>query len=320
MIYEVTDRQKWSEKPEFWQSWGYGEFFKANGLNLIRYEVKIGGENYQFQGIETKFPLGIKFFYIARVFLPEKVLEEAIEFFKNKKYTFLRIETLNELENKNNYKKVKNRQAPATLILDLNKSEEELLQSMHTKTRYNIRLAEKKGVEIKFEKDIDKYWKLNADTNERNKITSHSKNYLAKLLEQENVYQLNTYYSNEIVSSTILLAYNDTLYYLFGASANKYRNVMAPYLNQWEAIKFAKEKGFKKYDFWGISPQVEGKNEGVICHNNYCWQETDSLSGVTKFKIGFSGVTKKYPEAFEIILQPGKYKLFSFLQKIRKKF
>jgi len=321
MIREVTKKEQWTEKEEFWQSWEYGDFFKENGMSLQRYEVQLDNKFYQFQGIETKLPLGIKFFYIARVFLPEESFTEISEFFKKKGYSFLRIETLNTLDNlKISYKDVKNRQPQNTLILDLNKTEEELLQEMHSKTRYSIRLAKKKGVETKFEKNIEKYWSLNKDTNERNKISSHSKHYLEKLLKQDNVYQLNTYYNQEIISSTILITYADTLYYLFGASANRYRNVMAPYLNQWEAINFAKEKGCKKYDFWGIAPEIKENEKEVICHNNYCWNDKEPLSGVTKFKVGFGGKSKNYPKSKEIILQPSKYKLFYFLQKLRKKF
>jgi lipid II:glycine glycyltransferase (peptidoglycan interpeptide bridge formation enzyme) len=202
----------------------------------------------------------------------------------------------------------------------LNKTEEELLKEMHSKTRYNINLAKKKGVIVKFEKNIDLYWQLNKDTSERNKITSHSKNYLEKLLSYDNIYQLNTYLGNIVLSSTILLKYENTMYYLFGASSNKYRNFMAPYLNQWAAIKFAKEKFCSTYDFWGIAAKVSKENKDALSHHHYYWDKNDPLSGVTKFKSGFNGKLKKYPQAVEIILNSSKYKLFSFLQKLRKKF
>ncbi|MFA7244802.1 MAG: peptidoglycan bridge formation glycyltransferase FemA/FemB family protein [Candidatus Magasanikbacteria bacterium] len=319
MIKEILQKNDWTTKPDFLQSWEYGDLLKNNGKNVVRYELQNNEGTWQFQGVITSLLFGLKFFYVARVDLNKEAILEINKFLQENNYTFWRVELLSKINLQEiNYINVKNRQPEHSWILDLNKSEEKILQEMHSKTRYNIKLASKRGVTSKMEKNIDKYWQLNEMTSKRNDIKSHEKNYLSKLLEMENVYQLNTYLGNEILSSTILLKYNERMFYLFGASSNKHRNLMAPYLNQFEAIKFAKENNCKFYDFWGIAPPAEKGSNDADSHHNYTWKKENSLAGVAKFKAGFNGQLVSYPKALEIILQPFKYNFFSFLQKLRK--
>jgi len=320
MIKEILQKNDWTKKPEFLQSWEYGDFLKSTGRTVVRYEVENSNTKQQFQGVVTKMPLGLKFLYVPRVELSEESIKEINKFLQKESYTFWRLELINEIKMDNlKSVQIKNRQPQHTWILDLDKTEEELLTQMHAKTRYNINLSNRKGVICKMEKDIEKYWKLNEMTTERNNIKSHDKAYIKKLLELENVYQLTTYFENEVLSSAIVLKEGETMYYLFGASSNSHRNLMAPYLNQFEIIKLAKQKNCLFYDFWGIAPPAEKDSAEADSHHLYSWQKNNSLSGVAKFKAGFNGHLKSYPKAVEIILQPFKYQLFSFLQKLRKK-
>lgn len=321
MIKEVLKVSDWSAKEEFLQSWEYGDFLRTTGRNVVRYEYVSADnkEKIQFQTMITANSLGLKFVYIPRVDFSQAVFDEVCLFFKQKNFVFIRVERLQDiLPNNFKFNFVQNRQPEFTWLLDLEKIESEILAEMHAKTRYNINLAKKKGVVSKMEKDIEKYWQLNQMTTERNSIRSHDKTYLENLLKLDNVFQINTYFENNILSSTILFKYNKTLYYLFGASSNSQRNLMAPYLNQFEAIKFAKTMGCKIYDFWGMAAPAEKGTEQAESHHNYSWQKTSPLSGVAKFKAGFGGSLKQYPKAVEIILHPFKYKIFVLIQKLRK--
>jgi len=198
--------------------------------------------------------------------------------------------------------------------LDLNLSLEDLLSAMHAKTRYNIRLAEKKDVEIVSKKDGDIFWSLNEETKERDKFHSHEKSYYTNMLELGNVYQMTAYYNNQPLSSGIFVYYGEKFTYVHGASSNTERNVMAPYLLQWKAIQFAKELGAKEYDFGGIAKPMKDGNGIVTCFHTLCWDPLDKLMGVTRFKAGFGGKTFSYGNAFELILRP---RLYAFVQKIK---
>jgi len=318
---EITKKEDWTTKKEFLQSWEYGEFLKNTGRKLLRFEYLTNDkEKIQFQGIVSSNAFGFKFIYVPRVSFSQELLDEISTYFKQNNFVFWRIERLSdETPKKFNYKLIKNRQPECTWLLDLTKSEEEILSEMHSKTRYNINLAIKKGVVCKIEKDLNIYWKLNEMTTERNSIKSHDKNYIEKLLNLDNVYQLTTYFANEVLSSAIVFKYNDIMYYLFGASSNSHRNLMGPYLNQFEIIKLAKKLDCKVYDFWGMAPPAEKGSGEENSHHNYSWQKNHPLDGVAKFKAGFNGKLECYPKPLEIVLNSFKYNIFLFIEKLRKR-
>jgi lipid II:glycine glycyltransferase (peptidoglycan interpeptide bridge formation enzyme) len=246
-------------------------------------------------------------------------LQELLQFFKKQKYTFVRLESVNEV-GETGYKSqiVQNRQPHYTWILDISKDIEQLLTQMHAKTRYNIGLARKKGVVIDHCKNLELFWNLNTITTERNDYTSHPKKYIEKLLELDTVYQVNASFEDTPLASAILLKHGETLIYFFGASSNEYRNLMAPYQLHFEIIKLAQQLGCTAYDFWGIAPPSKVGSGKEACYHEYCWVADHPLSGVARFKAGFGGELKSYPNAKEIILNPIKYTLFSLIQKIRK--
>jgi len=175
---------------------------------------------------------------------------------------------------------------------------------MHQKTRYNIRLAEKKGVIVKKinnnKKAIDVFWKLIEKTSQRDGFTPHSKKYYAQMLELENFNLWTAEYQNNILVANIVVNFGDTITYLHGASSNKDRNVMAPHLLQWEQIKWAKERGFKIYDFWGIAKEDS---------------QNDKWLGFTRFKKGFGGQEKRLPGTFDLVYNQKIYRVYNFFKK-----
>lgn len=160
------------------------------------------------------------------------------------------------------------------------KTEEELLKSFHEKTRYNIRLAMRKGVTIKEGtiEDLKDFHKIMMETGSRDNFIIRSLEYF------ENMYRalvpkgymklLMAYYEGKPIAGVIPIIYGNKVWYLYGASSNTYRNVMPNYLLQWEMIKIALAKKADIYDFRGV--------EGIL-------EEGHPGYGIYKFKKGFNG-------------------------------
>lgn len=189
------------------------------------------------------------------------------------------------------------KQPKATLILDLTKSEDELLAQMHPKTRYNIRLAQKHSVAVEQSTDLDIFWRLLQETNQRDQIRSHSKEHYQKLLAVAGTKMFIAQYRNQPLSAAISISDEDSFYYLYGASTQEQKQVMAPYLLQWEIIKYAKAQGSKHYDFWGVDEQ--------------------RYPGVTRFKMGFAPNAKitTYPDAMLVPIRPIWFRFYKLFKK-----
>jgi len=216
-------------------------------------------------------------------------------------------------------------------VLDISKSKEDLLSEMSQKTRYNIKLAEKRGVIVKTisndkfqmtnqcqnpndktNKYLDEFLRLVKATAKRKGINFHAEDYYRKMVETipENMLKLYVAeYQNKIIAANLVVFYGDAATYLHGATDDEYRNVMAPHLLQWQAILDAKEACLKFYDFGGIKTQ----------DTRYKIQDTNSWAGITKFKLGFSPNTKpiEFLGSYDIIINPWKYAVYRMLQKIK---
>jgi lipid II:glycine glycyltransferase (peptidoglycan interpeptide bridge formation enzyme) len=206
-----------------------------------------------------------------------------------------------------------------TFILDLTLSEEEILKNMHPKTRYNIRLAEKKGVKIiedNSDKSFEEYLRLTKETTKRQKFYAHDENYHKKMWEtlrvnKENInnrekltaHLLKADYNNETLATWILFVLGDTLYYPYGASSTSHREVMASNLIMWEAIKFGKKLGLKKFDLWGALD----KNPDT----------KDPWYGFHKFKEGYGAKHIEFLGSYDFIIRKNLYFVYTVLNNIR---
>lgn len=256
------------------QSWEWGEFREAWGNKVVRLP--------NFQIIFSKIPFTP--FTIGTVIRGPKITKKDIEEVKNiaKKESaiFVKFEP-NVLYNDRlekeieNFGLIKGRRlfTPTSFWIDLIKSEEDLLKSFHPKTRYNIRLAQKQGVDVvedNSDEAFEKYLKLTNETSKRQGFYAHTKKYhrlMWKYLKPSGIAHLLTAkYKGEIITTWILFAFKDFLYYPYGASTDKYKNVMANNLMMWEAIRLGRRLGLKTFDLWG---REEGK-------------------GFTKFKEGYN--------------------------------
>jgi len=207
--------------------------------------------------------------------------------------------------------KTKTRQPRQTLVLDLTHSLDTILANMKAKTRYNIRLAERKKVTVyswsypESMQYLPYFLQQTKDTNVRDQISSHEESYYRAVLEELGkdglASLLVAFNGNTPVASMILVRYNGVATYLFGASSNTDRESMATYLIQWEAIKLAKAAGDVLYDFWGVridQRMAHGVAGDELKLGNI--QPTPGKSfGVTRFKLGFGGVVHIYPPAYD---------------------
>ncbi|MFA4831367.1 MAG: peptidoglycan bridge formation glycyltransferase FemA/FemB family protein [Patescibacteria group bacterium] len=316
---------------EFLQSWEWGEFQNNAGKEALRLQVVEDGlVKAQFQGFAHKLPFGFKYLYVPRADFKNLKLEtgnwklEALRYLREKDFTFMRLEPSSPISSfKFLISPAQNRQPQTTLVIDISSPEEKILQEMHPKTRYNIRLAEKKAVAVKKEKDSAVFWQLNEETKKRDGFRSHDKMYYQKMLELPNVFQLTAYLENKPIASNICVYFGDTFTYLHGASANAHRNLMAPYLLQWEGMKLAKSLSCKYYDFWGISPSIkcqrpgDGGKQPETCFHGLCWRADHQWIGVTRFKAGFGGFVKEYPKAVDVVFKKAGYKLYQLVRAIK---
>lgn len=311
MLIEITDKDKWNdivqkEAPEsgaFLHSWSWGELQKASGKEIYR----VGDDQGVALLIKTALPAGQSYWYCPRG-LVGKAIEvlDVFEVVKDKKGMFLRYDPVGKAEGK----KVMAGQPPDTLLLDLNQDEEVLLAKMHHKTRYNIRLAEKKGVKVRLgqREMTDEIWRVFEMTAGRDQFRLHSRKYYEQMLKELDTDDCRAFlavaeYENQVIAVNIMIDSFGTRTYLHGASSNEYRNVMAPYLLHWELIKDAKKQEMKVYDWWGIAPTGA---------NNHPWV------GVTRFKKGFGGRELSYPGTFDVVVNELRYQIYGVIRKIRR--
>jgi lipid II:glycine glycyltransferase (peptidoglycan interpeptide bridge formation enzyme) len=213
-------------------------------------------------------------------------------------------------------KKSKKDHEPAqTLLIDLRQDEENILAAMKPKTRYNIRLSNKKGVGIyssRRQEDIKSFLSLLNETAKRDRIKNHPDDYYLKMLKTISEKDLKLFLAKangQVIAGAVVAFYNQTATYLHGASSDSFRNLMAPFGLQWTVIKEAKQRGFKFYDLGGVS----------LATKNYP-EPKKNWAGISRFKIGFCPTNQPvdFPGCWDIILDEKKYGFYRFLQKIKE--
>ncbi len=178
-----------------------------------------------------------------------------------------------------------------------NRTPEEVMASFHPKTRYNIRLAQKRGVEIKIgtREDLEDYHKLAVETGIRDKFIIRSQAYYESVYDNlgpEHVRIFMAYYEGRPIAGTVAILYGNKCWYLYGASSNEHRNLMPNYLLQWEMIKLTIESGCEIYDFRGITGDL---------------REDNPLYGLYKFKKGFNGKYTEFVGMVDYVFNPFMY-------------
>lgn len=210
-------------------------------------------------------------------------------------------------------------------VIDISKSEDELLANMKQKHRYNLKLSQKNGVQFKIgssEEMFEEFLKLYNETVKRQNYFGRSENYLRTVwgelgsekretgsFEQTGDSQqaaqtmiATVYYEGKALSSWMLFLYEDTIYYPYGGSSDEHKNVMATYTLVWELIKWGKEHNYKYLDLWGIEKDSRGEYDGF-----------------SRFKLGFGGDHIIYEDTIDFVIDKGLYSFLKVAQNLREK-
>ncbi len=297
------------------QTKAWAEFRKAMGVDV----VKLYAWYISFHRIPyTPFTIG---FFPKGPNPTKKMIEELILLGKQKHAIFIQIEP-NVIQN-TKYK-IQNTKyfipshhplfTKYTFVIDLTKSEEDLLKAMHPKTRYNIKIAQKYNVKIQednSENAFETYMKLSYETTSRQGFYAHNETYtrtMWNIMHKAGIATLWTAkYNNIIVAAWVIFIHEGVMYYPYGASLREHREVMAPNLLLWELIKWGKSKGLQAFDLWGaIGPPPAGGPD-----------PKDPWYGFHRFKAGFSPKLIEFVGSYDLVLKPFLYRIYCITDSIR---
>ncbi len=186
-------------------------------------------------------------------------------------------------------------QMRSSIWVDLSATEDEILARQKQKTRYNTRLAERKGVIVEAARadDLEEWYEMYELTAKRDGFVIYRLEYYRRVLdilgESGLARLLLARHDGDLLAGIIVFRFGRLAQYMYGASSNEKRNLMAPYLLQWEGMRWAKHEGATIYDLWGIPDRLE---------------ETEDLWGVYRHKRGYGGEIVRYIGAFDIVQSP----------------
>jgi lipid II:glycine glycyltransferase (peptidoglycan interpeptide bridge formation enzyme) len=301
------------------QSWQWGEARKSLGTKVARFGIYQDNKlSKAFQLTFHKIPLISKYVgYLPKgPSLDNDMFKALKQIGQEYNCAFIKIEPnievsdINYTFSKGFIKSPKPLFTKFNFVLDLTKSEDELLKRMHPKTRYNIRVAEKHRVKVEKRDDdmaFDIYLKLYFETAKRQNYHGHNGEYHRKIWENLKKEGLATLliasYKNKFLTAWMLLKFKDTLFYPYGGSSAEYREVMANNLVAWEAIKFGKKMGLKKFDMWGAA-NFPNPNKN------------DPFYGFHQFKKGYGGKLVEYIGTYDLVLNWPIYLGFTFVNQL----
>lgn len=322
-------------RPQFNQSWQWGDIEKEEGHHVWRLAIRDNGKIVATAQIVSRaLPLGFSYLYCPRgpIFSDNLSAEDRREVLtmilgaaRHIAETTPKIELCVRLEpplpmstsgqlRSLDLVTTNGIQPQHTQIIDLSLEDLQLLSQMHPKTRYNIGLAERHGIKVWREEDSAKGMEAFASllklTAQRHNFKIHSLAHyhrIIRTLDGENgapaaELWLAGIKDEQPLAAAISIKWGNTSTYLHGASDPAFKHLMAPNLMQWQMMKNAKALGYKYYDFWGIAPADQPKHP---------W------AGFTRFKQGFGGQAVEFVGAWDFVQQPGWYNLYRLYQHLR---
>lgn len=336
-IKEIKSKSQWDnflnrkkmENYPLFQSWNWGEVQKKIGFNILRlgmYDFEKNELIAVCQIIEIKARRG-QYLHLRHgpVFLKfnskyfDYFINEIKKIANERGASFIRVSPLIKKEEieKNFFKKRKlipspihNQDAETCWVLSIERKEEELLKEMRKTHRYLIRKAQNMNIKIiRTQKvsEIDKFLPLYKELSQKRGFVPHKgiKEEFEILEKDDQVVLFLAQYEKKIISGALIIFIGDLAIYHHSASLEEYKNIPSSYLIQWEAIKEAKKRGKKLYNFWGIAPDNKP---------NHPWK------GLTLFKSGFGGEKIEFIHAHDLPLNYKYYKTYfiELITKLRK--
>jgi lipid II:glycine glycyltransferase (peptidoglycan interpeptide bridge formation enzyme) len=328
---EISEVFNLADNGNFQQDFAWGEFQKSIGRESFRYMVlNDNGEPVLYVQLMAQSIAGKKYFYapFGPVFSNILDLKEkrqvfnyfAVEFKKEQpKALFLRVETQENISDderlsllsNSHFKKTVDLSPHKTLILGLEKTNSEILAGMKPKTRYNIKVAEKSGIEVKILNEVpvdsDDLNPFDASA-DRAKVKTYTKEYFDSMLKYfsdpkgkivARCYA--AYHEGDLLAANIMIEYGAYSIYLFGGAFELKRAFMPSYALHWQAILDAKEHHLKFYDFWGVETD-----------EHHPWY------GFSRFKFGFGGEIKERPGTLDYVYSSSWYNAYILLRKLNR--
>lgn len=325
--------------PVFLQSRFWADFKSLASWTYVRYDVRLDGSGYApfaLSVLVRELGLGITFAYVphgpdAVVAVSDRgpllvALAESLRADLPGSCAFIRFDPAwyeTEVSNPSAspsrpgfsapLRKASDVQPPDSVVLAIDRPEDELLAGMKPKWRYNVKLADKKGVTVASEgaSGLPDFYALYELTAARDKIAIHPRSYYERLfsLEPANAAEPRpdlrlwmARYEGRALAAIITVFYRGEATYLYGASSDEHRNLMPAYALQWAAIRAAREAGCVSYDFYGIPPVDDPDHP---------------MSGLYRFKTGFGGQIRHYAGAWDYVLRPLPYHGWRLAEQLR---
>ena len=320
----MGDKKRFSEMATHpLQSWEWGEFRKKTGIEVTRLMEEEKGktrDTYQITWHKIpKTPLTIG--YCPKSVIPsEEVVQKIEKLAHEKRAVMVKFEpntindevsqkTLAHLSERFDLRKGTPLFTKYSLWLDLSPTEDKLFANLHQKTRYNVRLAQKKGVKIVEDPDgFEDYWKLMEETTKRQGFFAHTKEYHRKMwqtMKEAGIgHLMKAVYQEKTLTTWVLFVLNGVLYYPYGASSSDDRKVMASNLMMWEAIRFGKKNNCRLFDMWGsLGPDPDTR---------------DPWYGFHRFKMGYNPNLVEFVGTYDLVTNKTGYSLYTLAEKVRK--
>ncbi len=340
-VLSITDKEKDEYNKQVThplQSYAWGEFREKEGIKVIRRgffdgnKLKSGFQLTIHKIPRTNFTIG----YLPKGEYPtEELINELKKIGKEEKCIFIQLEpnVINRIHHLlgNYHSPVKANDdlkelglvraahplfTKYTFLLDLTKSEDELLKNMHQKARYNIRVAQRHGVEVvedNSDKAFEQFWKLMEETTKRQKFYAHSKHYHRLQWDLINIskhpknalvsHLFLARYKGKTLTAWLLFTFKDKLFYPYGASSNERREVMHSNLMMWEAIRFGQKNKLTEFDMWGsMGPDPDTKDPWYGFHN---------------FKQKYGPELVEFIGSYDLVINPAMYHAYKVADKLR---
>lgn len=320
----MLDRIQWNAEVvrfappfgAFLQSYEWGMFQEAVGRQVTRVFQPYGDHLFLGTIITMSVGYGLSYGYIPKGPLGNVPENDLLPLLRElgKSFTFLRIEPSSDSA----LLPVADVQPSATILIDLTKDEETLFEEMKSKTRYNARLGERKGVEIRemdIQKEFNSFWLLMQQTAVRDHIRLYDASYykaLLKAMSQKEGAGAHTrlfgaFYDGRLLATNVIVDFAGVRTYLYGATSNVHRNVMAQYVLHAALIRDAKKEGMHTFDFWGV---VSEEDEAA----GHSW------AGISRYKRSFGGQFVEMPGTFDFVLKPLHYEAYRVARRLRRIF